>query len=90
VLTTTLALTFLNPHVYLDTVVLLGALAAQHGPARWWFAAGAGAASVLWFSALGFGASRLRPLLARPGAWRVLEGVVALVMLAFAARLLVA
>ncbi len=89
VLATTLALTFLNPHVYLDTVLLLGSLAAQHGAARWWFALGAAGASVLWFSGLGFGAARLRPLLARPGAWRVLDGAVALVMLAFAARLLV-
>lgn len=89
VLTTTLALTFLNPHVYLDTVLLLGALAAQHGDARWWFAAGAMAASALWFAALGFGAVRLRPLLARPGAWRVLDAAVALVMLVFAVRLLV-
>jgi L-lysine exporter family protein LysE/ArgO len=89
VLATTLALTFLNPHVYLDTVLLLGALAAQHGDARWWFAAGAMAASALWFAALGFGAVRLRPLLARPGAWRVLDAAVALVMLVFAVRLLV-
>ena len=87
VLATTLGLTFLNPHVYLDTVLLLGAMAAQHGPARWWFAAGAGAASALWFATLGFGAARLRPLLARPGAWRVLDLSVAAVMLAFAVRL---
>jgi L-lysine exporter family protein LysE/ArgO len=87
VVTTTLGLTFLNPHVYLDTVLLLGTMAAQHGPLRWWFAAGAGAASALWFSGLGFGAARLRPLLARPVAWRVLDLSVAVVMLAFAARL---
>jgi L-lysine exporter family protein LysE/ArgO len=89
VLATTLALTFLNPHVYLDTVLLLGTLAAQHGEQRWWFALGAGLASTLWFSALGFGAARLRPVLARPVAWRVLDATVALVMLAFAVRLLV-
>ncbi len=87
VLVTTLGLTFLNPHVYLDTVLLLGAMAAQHGPARWWFAVGAGAASAVWFSGLGFGAARLRPLLARPGAWRVLDLSVAAVMLVFALRL---
>jgi L-lysine exporter family protein LysE/ArgO len=87
VLATTLGLTFLNPHVYLDTVLLLGTMAAQHGPARWWFAAGAGTASALWFGGLGFGAARLRPLLARPGAWRVLDLSVAAVMLAFAVRL---
>ncbi len=89
VLTTALALTFLNPHVYLDTVLLLGTLAAQHDDSRWWFAIGAMAASCLWFSALGFGAARLRPLLARPRAWRILDAAVALVMLAFAVRLLV-
>ncbi|WP_291752813.1 LysE family transporter [Cellulomonas sp. 73-92] len=87
VLATTLGLTFLNPHVYLDTVLLLGAMAAQHGALRWGFAAGAGAASALWFTGLGFGAARLRPLLARPGAWRVLDLAVAAVMLVLAARL---
>ncbi len=87
VLATTLGLTFLNPHVYLDTVLLLGAMAAQHGALRWGFAAGAGAASVLWFAGLGFGAARLRPLLARRAAWRALDLAVAVVMLAFAARL---
>ncbi|HEY0120071.1 MAG TPA: LysE family transporter, partial [Cellulomonas sp.] len=90
VLATTLALTFLNPHVYLDTVLLLGAMAAQHGPLRWWFATGAGAASALWFTTLGFGAARLRPFLARPGAWRVLDLSMAAVMLAFAVRLAIA
>jgi L-lysine exporter family protein LysE/ArgO len=87
VLATTLGLTLLNPHVYLDTVLLLGAMAAQHGALRWAFAAGAGAASALWFTGLGFGAVRLRPLLARPGAWRVLDLAVAAVMLVLAARL---
>ncbi len=90
VLVTTLGLTFLNPHVYLDTVLLLGTMAAQHGPLRWWFAAGAAAASALWFTTLGFGAARLRPLLARPSAWRVLDVGVAAVMLTFAARLALA
>jgi len=87
VLGTTLGLTFLNPHVYLDTVLLLGAMAAQHGALRWWFAVGAGVASALWFTTLGFGAARLRSLLARPGAWRVLDLAVAAVMIAFAVRL---
>lgn len=83
---TCLALTFLNPHVYLD-MVLLGSLAGRHGDARWAFAVGATAASVLWFTALGFGAGRLRPLFARPGAWRVLDVTVALVMAALAVLL---
>jgi L-lysine exporter family protein LysE/ArgO len=84
---TAVALTWLNPHVYLDTVTLLGSVANGHGEGRWWFAAGAILASLLWFTALGYGARVLRPLLARPNAWRVLDGVIALVMLAVAASL---
>ncbi|MEH3078282.1 MAG: LysE family transporter [Quadrisphaera sp.] len=87
-LATCLALTWLNPHVYLDTVVLLGSVASTHGDERWWFAAGAGAGSVVWFTALGFGARLLRPLFARPVAWRVLDGVIAVVMAALAVTLL--
>ncbi len=87
-LTTALALTWLNPHVYLDTVVLLGSIAQTHGEDRGWFAAGAVLGSVVWFTALGFGARLLRPLFARPGAWRVLDGVIALVMVAIAVSLL--
>ncbi|MBX9244394.1 amino acid transporter [Actinotalea ferrariae] len=90
VLLTALALTFLNPHVYLDTVVLLGSVANQHGPTgRWHFAAGAAVGSVLWFTALGFGARRLRPLFARPRAWQVLDVVVAVVMVVVAVGLVV-
>jgi len=84
---TALALTWLNPHVYLDTVTLLGSVANGHGEGRWWFGAGAVLASLLWFTALGYGARTLRPLLARPHAWRVLDGVIAAVMLAIAASL---
>ncbi|MBL7254944.1 LysE/ArgO family amino acid transporter [Paractinoplanes lichenicola] len=84
---TCLALTYLNPHVYLDTVLLLGSVAQQHDH-RWLFGAGAAAASLVWFTALGAGAHRLAPLLARPSAWRVLDGVIAAVMLAVAAMLL--
>lgn len=83
----TFALTWLNPHVYLDTVVLLGSVGATHGEARWWFAAGAATASALWFVALGFGARVLRPLFARPGAWRLLDGGVAVVMTILAVTL---
>ena len=86
-LLTCLALTYLNPHVYLDTVLLLGSVAQQH-PHRWVFGAGAAAASAVWFTALGFGAQRLAPVLARPLAWRVLDGVIAVVMLAVAVALL--
>ncbi|MBD3779496.1 LysE/ArgO family amino acid transporter [Cellulomonas sp. ES6] len=88
VVATCLALTWLNPHVYLDTVVLLGSVAGTHGGLRWWFAAGAAAGSVLWFTGLGYGARLLRPLFARPGAWRVLDAAIALVMAAIAVSLL--
>ena len=84
---TALALTWLNPHVYLDTVVLLGGLSGTWGGARWWFAAGAAAASTVWFLVLGYGAGLLRPVFARPVAWRVLDGSIALVMGALAVGL---
>ncbi|MBX7269165.1 amino acid transporter [Micromonospora sp. Llam7] len=82
-----LAFTYLNPHVYLDTVLLLGGIAQQH-PHRWLFGVGAAAASVVWFAALGAGAYRLAPLLARRRVWRVLDGVIAVVMVAVAVALL--
>jgi L-lysine exporter family protein LysE/ArgO len=86
-LLTCLALTYLNPHVYLDTVLLLGAVAQQH-PHRWLFGIGAAAASAVWFAALGLGAHRLAPMLARPAAWRILDALIAAVMLTVAATLL--
>jgi L-lysine exporter family protein LysE/ArgO len=85
---TCLALTWLNPHVYLDTVVLLGSVAGTHGDDRWWFGLGAAFGSVLWFSALGFGARLLRPLFARPLAWRILDALIAVVMVSLAVSLL--
>lgn len=84
------ALTWLNPHVYLDTVLLVGSIAATHDDVpggRWWFAAGAGLASIVWFNGLGFGAGRLAPLLARPRAWQVLELGIAATMILVAAKL---
>jgi L-lysine exporter family protein LysE/ArgO len=88
--TTVLALTWLNPHVYLDTVLLLGAVASQQVPAeRWWWTGGAVLGSFLWFGALGFGARLLRPLFARPRAWRVLDASIAVVMIALGVRLAV-
>jgi L-lysine exporter family protein LysE/ArgO len=87
--TTCLALTWLNPHVYLDTVVLLGSLASTYDDQRWWFAAGATLGSVLWFTGLGFGARLLRPVFARPTAWRVLDAVIAVVMVSLAVSLAV-
>ncbi len=91
VLGAALAFTFLNPHVYLDTVVLVGSLSAQfEGSARVAYAAGASAASALWFYGLGYGARLLAPVFARPAAWRVLDALIALVMAAIAASLFLA
>ncbi|WP_369139946.1 LysE/ArgO family amino acid transporter [Modestobacter versicolor] len=87
--TTALALTWLNPHVYLDTVVLLGSLASTYDGERWWFAAGATLGSVVWFAGLGYGARLLRPVFARPTAWRVLDAVIAVVMVSLAVSLAV-
>jgi L-lysine exporter family protein LysE/ArgO len=83
------AFTLLNPHVYLDTVLLVGSIGAQHPAAlRPWFIAGASAASVLWFGLLGFGARWLAPWFARPRAWQLLDGLIGLTMLGLAALLL--
>ncbi|KAE8765302.1 LysE/ArgO family amino acid transporter [Georgenia thermotolerans] len=87
VVATTLALTYLNPHVYLDTVLMLGSVANQYGPDRWWFAAGAVAGSLLWFTALGFGARAAAPVLRRPATWRALDVVIGAVMIVLAVRL---
>lgn len=84
------AFTWLNPHVYLDTVLLVGSVASTHGvQGRWWFAAGAGFASISWFTALGYGARALTPVFRRRNAWRVLDGAIAVVMLTLAASLLI-
>jgi len=84
---TLLALTFLNPHVYLDTVVLIGSISSQYDD-RVLFGAGASLASVTFFFALGYGARLLSPLFANPRAWQVLDGVIALTMWAIALKLL--
>jgi L-lysine exporter family protein LysE/ArgO len=81
VLVTCAALTFLNPHVYLDTVVLLGALANEHRDERWLFGVGAVTASVVWFFGLGLGARRLAGLFATPLTWRILDGLIAVMMI---------
>jgi L-lysine exporter family protein LysE/ArgO len=86
-LLTCLALTWLNPHVYLDTVVVMGTVATQYPGSRWAFGAGAAVASVLFFFALGYGARALVPLFARPGAWRMLDLCMGAVMWTIAARL---
>ena len=87
-LTLALALSLLNPHVYLDTVVLLGSFGGQQaGLGKLWFAAGAMSASAAWFLALGFGARVLSPLFSRPLAWRALDGLIGAVMLVLAGSL---
>ncbi|MDY7527652.1 MULTISPECIES: LysE/ArgO family amino acid transporter [unclassified Cryobacterium] len=88
VLATTAALTWLNPHVYLDTVVFLGSVAAAHGDERWYFGLGAVLGSVIWFTALGFGARLLRPVFGRPVSWRILDIGIAVIMTVIAVSLL--
>ena len=85
---TVAALTFLNPHVYLDTVVMIGSLANSHGPqGRWLFYAGSVLASVAWFLTLGYGAKALTPLVRNARTWQVIDTVVGFMMFAFAAML---
>ncbi len=87
---TCLAVTWLNPHAYLDTMVLLGSFASTYAtPDRWFLAAGAMLGSVIWFTGLGFGARLLAPVFAKPMAWRVLDSGIALVMTGLAIGLLV-
>ncbi|MCJ8518285.1 LysE/ArgO family amino acid transporter [Pseudorhizobium tarimense] len=82
------AFTFLNPHVYLDTVLLMGtAASAQPEASRPFFAVGAATASFTWFAILGYGARLLQPVFTRPVAWRILDAVVGIVMLSLAASL---
>lgn len=87
VLAACLAITWLNPHVYLDTVVLLGSVAVQFPGSKVAFGAGAVTGSFLFFFALAYGAKRLRPVFARPVAWRILEGVIAAIMATIAVTL---
>jgi L-lysine exporter family protein LysE/ArgO len=77
---TCLAFTFANPHCYLDTVVFLGSISTRFYPDQWIFGAGAASASLSFFFALGYGARLLAPLMARPGAWRILDAAIGLVM----------
>ncbi|MDR5701247.1 LysE/ArgO family amino acid transporter [Agromyces aerolatus] len=88
-LATCLALTWLNPHVYLDTVFLLGTVANTHGDGRWVFAAGASLGSLAWFLGLAYGARLLGGVLASPRAWRILDAVIAVVMIALGVSLVV-
>jgi L-lysine exporter family protein LysE/ArgO len=86
-LSTAFALTWLNPHVYIDTVLLLGSIGGTYGDDRWWFALGACLGSIVWFAAIGYGSRFLRPLFAKPMAWRVLDIVIAVIMVVLAASL---
>jgi L-lysine exporter family protein LysE/ArgO len=86
---TCMAFTWLNPHVYLDTVVLLGSVSTHYAAHKASFATGAITSSCLFFFSLGYGAQLLRPLFARPGAWRVLDLLIGAVMFAVAGSLLV-
>jgi L-lysine exporter family protein LysE/ArgO len=83
----TAAFTLLNPHVYLDTVLLVGAIGAQQGDARGWFVGGAALASAAWFFSLGYGARWLAPWFAKPRAWQVLDVLIGVTMLALALML---
>lgn len=87
-LTTCLSLTLLNPHVYLDTIVLIGTISARYGAQAWFFWLGAVSGSFIFFFCLGYGARFLRPLLATQHAWRILDGLIALTMWAIALSLL--
>ncbi|RYE30647.1 MAG: amino acid transporter [Hyphomicrobiales bacterium] len=88
-LASTAAFTFLNPHVYIDTVMLMGAIGtSMPADERPWFVIGGASASFAWFASLGFGARFLAPLFARPMAWRVLDLLIALMMAALAISLL--
>jgi L-lysine exporter family protein LysE/ArgO len=81
------AITWLNPHVYLDTVMLMGSVANSYHEARWSFGAGAVVGSFVWFFGVGYGARWLRPIFRNPRAWRILDIVIALTMFAIAASL---
>ena len=87
-LATMAALTWLNPHVYLDTVILLGSIGNQFEPNQWWFALGAASASFVWFFSLGYGAKLLSRFMSSMRFWQVLDLVIAGVMFAIAASLL--
>jgi L-lysine exporter family protein LysE/ArgO len=87
ILLTVLALTFFNPHVYLDTVIFLGSIANQFGDTKWIFALGACAASVSWFFLIGFGAQSASRLMSKPIFWRILDSFIALIMFSIAITL---
>ena len=87
VVLTVLALTFLNPHVYLDTVILLGSISNQFGSDKWFFVTGAIIASFLWFTSIGFGAKSASRFMSRLIFWKILDSLIAAIMLSIAAFL---
>lgn len=87
VILTVLALTFLNPHVYLDTVILLGSISNQFGTDKWFFVLGATLASFLWFTAIGFGAKSASRFMSQPIFWKVLDSIITAIMLSIAVLL---
>ena len=87
VITTILALTFLNPHVYLDTVILLGSISNQFGEDKWYFTAGAALGSVLCFTAIGYGAKSASRFMSKPIFWKILDSLIAVIMFSIAAFL---
>ena len=84
VILTVLGLTFLNPHVYLDTVILLGSISNQFGSDKWFFVTGAIFASFLWFTSIGFGAKSASRFMSRPIFWKILDSLIAVIMLSIA------
>ena len=84
---TVLGFTWLNPHVYLDTVILLGSIGNQFAESKWWFAAGASVGSLIWFSGIGFGAKAASGLMKKPVFWKILDGIIAAVMFGIAIML---
>lgn len=87
VVTTVLALTLLNPHVYLDTVILVGSIGNQFGENKWFFGFGAMLASVVWFTSVGYGAKAASSLMSKPIFWRVLDTIIAVIMFGIAITL---
>lgn len=87
IVATSLSLTFLNPHVYLDTVILLGSLANQFNNDRWFFAIGSTLASFVWFTAIGFGARAASRFMSKPIFWKILDSLIAVVMFTIAITL---
>jgi L-lysine exporter family protein LysE/ArgO len=84
ILVTVLALTYLNPHVYLDTVIFVGSIANQFEENRWFFAIGASIASFIWFTSIGFGAQAASKVMSKPIFWRIFDTFVAIVMFSIA------